>query len=203
MYKRADKSQQSFLDFNQPMGIHMNPGNRWVKMAGHIPWDVFEEKYTGLFPSPTGNVAKPLQMALGALIIQAGFQYSDRELVEQIIENPYLRYFIGLPSCQEEAPFDPSTLVNFRKRLTAAMLMEANEYMLAHKDDSGKDDGGTPPSPGTDVPRTHGQEEGANQGTLILDATCAPVNIRYPQNVSLLKCSKVEAGNGHLPILQG
>ena len=31
-----------------------------------------------------------------------------------------------------------------------------------------------------------GQEEGENQGTLILDATCAPVNIRYPQDVSLL-----------------
>ena len=186
MYKRADKSQQSFLDFNQPMGLHMNPNNRWVKMAGLIPWDVFEEKYAGLFPSPTGNVAKPLRMALGALIIQARFQYSDRELVEQITENPYLQYFIGLPGYQEEAPFDPSTLVDFRKRITAEMLMEANGYMLAHKDDSGKDDGSTPPSPGTGVPGADGQEEGEDQGTLILDATCAPVNIRYPQDVSLL-----------------
>ena len=29
-------------------------------------------------------------------------------------------------------------------------------------------------------------EEQENQGTLMLDATCAPVNIRYPQDVSLL-----------------
>lgn len=55
-----------------------------------IPWDEFETKYAGLFPSGTGNVAKPLRMALGALIIQTKFQYSDRELVEQIAENPYL-----------------------------------------------------------------------------------------------------------------
>ena len=48
----------------------MNPENRWIKMADMIPWDVFEKKYKHLFKSKTGNVAKPLRMALGALIIQ-------------------------------------------------------------------------------------------------------------------------------------
>lgn len=190
MYRPADKSQHSFLDFNQPMGLHMNPDNRWIQLADIIPWDVFEEKYAELFPSSTGNVAKPLQMALGALIIQAKFQYSDRELVEQITENPYLQYFIGLPGYQEEAPFDASTLVDFRKRITAEMLMEANEYMLGHKGDGRKDDnhkdGGTPPSSGTGALKNSSRDEEGNEGTLILDATCAPVNIRYPQDVSLL-----------------
>ena len=64
---------------------------------------LLEIKYAELFPSDTGNVAKPLRMALGALIIQTKFQYADRELVEQIAENPYLQYFIGLPGYQEEA----------------------------------------------------------------------------------------------------
>lgn len=80
-----------------------------------IPWDVFEAKCAELFPSGIGNVAKPLRMALGALIIQTKFQYSDRELVEQITENPYLQYFTGLPGYQEEPPFDASTMVLFRK----------------------------------------------------------------------------------------
>lgn len=135
MYKPIDKLQHSFLDFNQPMGLKMNPQNRWIKMADLIPWDEFEAKYAEQFPSGKGNVAKPLRMALGALIIQTKFQYSDRELVEQITENPYLQYFIGLPGYQEEAPFDASTLVLFRKRISAEMLMEANEYLLARKDD--------------------------------------------------------------------
>ena len=39
-------------------------------MADRIPWDEFEIKYAKLFPSDTSNVAKPLRMALGALIIQ-------------------------------------------------------------------------------------------------------------------------------------
>ena len=66
MYKPIDKLQHSFLDFNQPMGLHMNPDNRWVRLADRIPWDEFEVKYAKLFPSDTGNVAKPLRMALGA-----------------------------------------------------------------------------------------------------------------------------------------
>ena len=86
MYRPSEKIQHSFLDFNQPMGLQMNPNNRWIKMADCIPWDEFEIKYAELLPSDTGNVAKPLRMALGALIIQTKFQYADRELVEQITE---------------------------------------------------------------------------------------------------------------------
>lgn len=181
MYKPSKKIQHSFLDFNQPMGLHMNPNNRWIKMADSIPWDEFELKYAELFPSGTGNVAKPLRMALGALIIQTKFQYADRELVEQITENPYLQYFIGLPGYQEEAPFDASTLVLFRKRISAEMLMEANEYLLAHKDDDKNPP--TPPSAGGSGDDASKEE---NKGTLTLDASCAPANIRYPQDISLL-----------------
>jgi IS5 family transposase len=181
MYKPIDKLQHSFLDFNQPMGLHMNPDNRWIKLADQIPWDEFEIKYAKLF-SDTGNVAKPLRMALGALIIQTKFQYSDRELVEQITENPYLQYFIGIPGYQEEPPFDASTLVLFRKRISAEMLMEANEYILAHKDDGRNN---TPPPDGGSGDKDTAKGN-ANKGTLTLDATCAPVYIRYPQDISLL-----------------
>lgn len=185
MYKSSEKIQHSFLDFNQPMGLQMNPNNRWIIMADCIPWDEFEIKYAELFPSDTGNVAKPLRMALGALIIQTKFQYADRELVEQITENPYLQYFIGLPGYQEEAPFDASTLVLFRKRISAEMLMEANEYLLVHKDDDKNNP--NPPSAGGSGDDTSKEE---NKGTLTLDATCAPTNIRYPQDISLLNESR-------------
>lgn len=181
MYKPINKLHHSFLDFNQPMGLHMNSDNRWIKLADRIPWDEFEVKYARLFPSGTGNVAKPFRMALGALIIQTKFQYSDRELVEQITENPYLQYFIGLPGYQEEAPFDAGTLVLFRKRISAEMLMEVNEYLLAHKDD----DNNTPPSSGNSGDNDALKED-TNKGTLTLDATCAPADIRYPQDISLL-----------------
>ncbi len=189
MYKTTDHSQNNFLCFNQPIGLHMNPNNRWIKMADSIPWEKFEQKYARLFKSKNGNVAKPLRLALGSLIIQTKYQYSDRELVEQLTENPYYQYFIGLPGYQEEPPIDASTLVLFRKRLKANVIMEANEYMLAamkEKSPENKDDDQTPPTSGGGTSESDNSDVSDNKGTLILDATCAPANIRYPQDFSLL-----------------
>ena len=65
--------------------------------------------------------------------------------------------------------------------------MDANAYMF----DSKKDDNHTPPSgPSSDGPSSAADQTDpgtkGNQGTLIVDATCAPANIRYPQDISLL-----------------
>jgi len=130
VYKVIEHTQFAFLDFNQPLGLNMNPQNRWIKIADRIPWKHFEKKYAKLFPSNIGNVAKPLRMALGSLIIQTKYGFSDKELVEQLTENPYYQYLIGLPGYQQSAPFEASTLVSFRKRMSADMLMEINEYLL-------------------------------------------------------------------------
>lgn len=73
MYRSDDKLQSSFPDFNQSMGLHMYSENCWIKMANMIPRDVFEKKYKNLFKSKTGNVTKPLRMALVALIILTRF----------------------------------------------------------------------------------------------------------------------------------
>ena len=105
----------------------MDPENRWVKKSETIPRDTIEEKYAKLFPSKTVMPAKPLRMALGPLLIQKQLGFSDRELVEEIMENPYFQYFIGLPGYQTEAPFVLSLLVEFRKRLTDDVLSEINE----------------------------------------------------------------------------
>ena len=191
MYKYTDNTQSNFLSFNQPMGLHMNPENRWIKMADAIPWDIFEKKYSRLFKGKNGRVAKPLRLALGSLIIQTKYQYSDRELVNQLTENPYYQYFIGLPGYQEEPPIDASTLVLFRKRLKMDVIMEANEYMLnafkekESNDKKADDDDHTNLSAGSSRSDVT-ESELENKGTLMLDATCAPSNIRYPQDFSLL-----------------
>ena len=182
MYKFERYRQLGLADFNQPVGLKMNPENRWVKKAGTIPWDAIEEKYAKLFPSKTGMPAKPLRMALGSLLIQKQLGFSDRELVEEITENPYFQYFIGLPGFQTEAPFVPSLLVEFRKRLTDDILGEINEMIISYNtpDDPGPGSGSNPDA---DTSETDTDE---NAGTLILDATCAPQNISFPQDVNLL-----------------
>lgn len=184
MYIKEQVHQFSLSDFNQPIGFKMNPENRWVQKAAAIPWSAIEDRYAKLFPSSTGMPAKPLQMALGSLLIQKQYDYSDRELVEQITENPYYQYFIGLPGYQPEPPFVPSLLVEFRKRLTDEILDEINEMILdfhAPKDDPPEDGGGSD----GEMP-SESSEHSENKGTLILDATCAPQNIAFPQDIQLL-----------------
>lgn len=109
MYKKNRNKQLAFEHFDQPLGLKLNPENRWVKKAETIPWDAIGERYAKLIPSNRGVPAKPLRMAFGSLLLQKHLGCSDRELVEQITENPYFQYFIGLPGYQMEAPFVPSS----------------------------------------------------------------------------------------------
>lgn len=138
-----------------------------------------------MFSSYTGNVAKSLRMALGSLIIQIKYNFSDKELIFQLIENPYYQYFIGLPSYQKETPFDSSTLVLFRKRITAEMMIEANECLIRDNSskDGGDDDNNDPKSGSNNQCDSYTPK---NKGTLIVNATFSPSNIRYPIDFSLL-----------------
>lgn len=181
---RYSNGQISLSDFKQPVGMNLKESNRWVKKAQTIPWLDIEKRYAKLFTNRKGNVAKPLRLALGACIIQAEYGYSDEETGLQIQENPYLQYFCGYAGYDDEhLPFDPSLMVYFRKRLTPEVLGEINEMILRDAKErqeketeksKNDDDDSAPPS------------DGGNSGTLIVDATCAPSNIRFAQDVSLL-----------------
>ena len=156
-----------------PLGMKLNPENRWVKKAETIPWDEIEQRYAELFESDRGNVAKPLRLALGALIIQTERGISDAETPLQIQETPCLQYFCGMPEYTDKLPFDSSSMVHFRKRLTQEILGEINEMIISKAENKPE----PPDEPG---------EEPPNDGTLTVDATCAPQNIRYPLDLSLL-----------------
>jgi hypothetical protein len=137
------------------------------------------------------DVEKPLRLVLGSLIIQTKYQYSDRELVEQLTENPYYQYFIGLLGYQEEPPIDASTLVLSLKGLKVNVIIEANEYILAAtKEKNSKsqdsDDDRTPPTSGGGTSESENSDETDTQGALILDAICALANTRYPEDFYLL-----------------
>ena len=187
---RYSNGQISLTDFKQPVGMNLKESNRWVKKAQTIPWLEIEKRYAALFTNRKGNVAKPLRLALGACIIQAEYSFSDEETALMIQENPYLQYFCGYPGYDDEKlPFDPSLMVYFRKRLTPEVLGEINEMIVRdakerqEKGAGSKDDDDSDDAPGS----------GGNRGTMIVDATCAPSNIRYPQDVSLLNEARENA----------
>jgi len=136
-----------------------------------------------------GRQAVSVRVALGALIIKERLGTSDRETVQQITENPYLQYFIGLPGYQEEPPFHHSLMSHFRKRLNKKAINQINEWIVLGEhseteDDHDHDEPGQGPTEETDTPSA--SESSPNKGKLLLDATCAPADIAYPTDLSLL-----------------
>jgi hypothetical protein len=99
-------------------------------MANLIPWSEFEDEYAQQFTIEMGAPAKSFRTAIGALIIKERLGLSDRETGEQIRENPYLQYFIGLSKYSNEAPFEASMLVHFRQRIDLGLVNRMNRSMV-------------------------------------------------------------------------
>lgn len=184
MYKRH-LNQINLLDEPEYFGgIALDPDNEWVKLAKLIPWHQFEEEYASSFLSGTGQPACSFRIALGSLLIKERYQFSDEETVAHITMNPYLQYFIGLEAFTHKSPFDQSMMTRFRKRISTKTLQEVNDIIIGRpKEKEDHDDDG------------HGGSGngGGNSGTLILDATCAPQNIRFPTDGSLLNEARLNA----------
>jgi hypothetical protein len=184
MYKFKD-NQLSLTDFGAAVGLKLNGENRWIKKSQNIPWEDIEIRYAQLFTNKKGNVAKPLRLGLGACIIQSEYGYSDEETTLQIQEGAYLQYFCGYREYDDsKPPFDPSLMVYFRKRLTPEILGEINEMIITKaqpvKQEEPLDD-------------NHDDDDSDNSGTMIVDATCAPSNIKYPQDTALLNEARESA----------
>ena len=187
MYKKSDPQMNFIDDFYLPFGGFLRSDNRWVILSRNIPWEAIEAKYASLF-SDVGQPAKPIRMAVGSLIIKERLQLSDEELVLQVAENHYLQYFLGLKTYQDIPPFDPSVLTKWRKRFTADILKDINRMIVeAQKAKQ------TPPPPGGAPSSSGGGDNGSsdadnrpNAGKMIIDATCAPADIKYPTDIGLL-----------------
>lgn len=198
MYRKQKQPPIPPENFELPFEGKLSEDNRWVMMASLIPWSEFEEEYASKFDEEMGAPAKSFRMALGALIIKEKLGISDRETVEQIKENPYLQYFIGMSSYSNETPFDASMLVHFRERISANLVNLVNQEMVKGMLETTSDEpsekkreekeisddvtrAAEPPSRLTNL-----KSEPKNRGKLILDATCAPGDISYPTDLELL-----------------
>ena len=209
MYRFTCGEQLEFPNFYLPFSGHLDPDNRWVVMAQLVPWELAKEIYLRSLCDDFGAPALPARVALGALLIKERLGLTDRETVEAIQENPYLQFFIGQEEFSQERPFDASVMVDFRKRFGEEGLARISEAIaLASASPTmnptvptapeSTDDLDEPPPTNDNAHAT--QETSTNtkptvppttddqphQGQLIVDATCAPADIRYPTDVSLL-----------------
>lgn len=144
-------------------------------------------------------------MALGALLIKERYRFSDEDVVKEIAMNPYLQYFLGLREFRYTAPFDASMLTRFRHRISGDMLEWVNDHGIGRRQPENSQDHDDPSDEGGSGGEGEGIDENSapesileatahtNEGTMILDATCAPQDIRYPTDTSLLNEARINA----------
>lgn len=161
-------------NYHMPFRGRIDPCNRWVKMAKLMPWDMIEEAYARSFNAERtdGRPPIPSRIAFGAIYIKEYENLTDTRTVEHIAENVCMQYFLGLEEYTDKPLFDPSMMTHFRKRFSAEAIKEINEELYRRTHPKAE-----PPDAG---------ESGGNKGTLVLDATAAPSDIRYPTDLSLL-----------------
>ncbi len=170
--------QMTLEDYDFPYG-KLGPENEWVKLANLVPWSVAEAEYAKQFVN-NGHPAHSVRLALGALIIKQKLRCSDEWVVRHVSENPYLQFFLGMKAYTNQCPFGASTMVEFRKRFppeTISALLKAS----VPKDDDQKPD---PPAGGGDGGEKDSKPK--NDGTLLMDATCCPADVAFPQDFQLL-----------------
>ena len=135
MIRESNDNQLTLAEFDWPFLEPLDEDNRWVKLADIIPWQALSEPYLKNFANTIqGRPAKPARLVIGALIIKHKLVLSDRETVDQISENPYLQYFVGLNGFQTSKPFDASLFVLIRRRMGQSVFDQFQQTIVDELD---------------------------------------------------------------------
>lgn len=205
---RDHSSKQTVLDFYLPFGGKLSTDNRWVKLASIVPWDELGVVYNSNFNPRMGPPATPSRIVIGAMILKHLKKLTDEEVIEDIRENPYCQYFLGFEDFRYRTVFVPSLFVEIRKRLGMEQLQEINELFLSKISEDEDDE--EPPGSGQAETKIVSEEQGdsteveatetkienleeVRRGMLIIDASVAPSDIRYPTDVDLLNTGREKA----------
>ena len=209
MYRKTNPEQLYLEDFKLQFGGKLRADNRWVKLSKHMPRELIEEIYARSLSADIGAGAINSRIAFGSIYAKENENWTDRSTLENFLENPYFQYFLGYKEFQMDPPFDASMMVHFRKRFPNEAINEINEAIFKsialeveerkNKPKPPSSGGGAvsedAPAPSSDNPSNTANdsenkcsepEVATNKGKLILDATCAPADIRYPTDLSLI-----------------
>ncbi len=163
MYKGKDRKTIPLFKELFPFGGKLDENNRWLGVAELIPWDELESSYCCYF-SDIGRPALDARLVIGLFLLKHMTGLSDREVVQAVMENPYMQVFCGFEHFVTKRSLDPSSLTKLRKRLGVKYFKELEEktYRVL-----------------IDLRIIKGKG-------LLVDATVFPENIKYPNDVGLL-----------------
>lgn len=117
MYRYRSRKEQQIESFGIQDTEFLDSTNRWVRLAGLLPWDELAEVYGKTLSGDMGAPSIDARVVIGSVIIKHKMKLDDRGTVALIQENPYMQYFLGLEGFSHKAVFDPSLFVSIRKRL--------------------------------------------------------------------------------------
>lgn len=181
---RKVENHPKFENFLLPFDGKLNGDNRWIKLAEMIPWDELEDIYGKNMSADFGRPGINARVAIGTLLIKHKLKLTDEETIEQLSENPYLQFFLGYEEFKQEKLFDPTMLVHFRKRLNFADANEMNELLTKLMTARRTENAPKPDSKNNND--DNDKSSGGNSGKLLIDATVAPADIKYPTDLDLL-----------------
>ncbi|HEX9934682.1 MAG TPA: IS5 family transposase [bacterium] len=164
MYRKKDRQTMSLFPELFPLGGGLRAENRWMKLGRLIPWNQMEEVYREHFSDRMGRPAKDSRLICGLLVVKHMKGFSDEEVVEEYLENPYIQAFSGEEMFVTEGGIDPSLLSKTRKRLGKTFFRRFEK----------------------DVLEVLKRRRIIRPGEHLLDATVIPVNIEYPTDAKLL-----------------
>ena len=95
----------------------INARHPLVRMAERIDWDNCEQHFGPYWCADNGRPGHPIRLHVGLQMLKHMQGLSDRELLDQWVENPYWQYFCGEDVFQHEPPMDESTMGRFRRRI--------------------------------------------------------------------------------------
>jgi len=206
-----NKNHQQLALFQTPFEQSLDPNNRWVRLAHFIAWEELAPLYEKQMDAEQGTPAKDARLILGAVIIKHKENLTDEDTIDAIKENVYMQYFVGLSSFKTEKIFEPSLFVAIRKRLNPAFWNKLNEIIIStslnnhisseekNSDNNEMKKFSCEEEKNPSEEKENAQEKPvqseveANEGELLLDATVAPQDIAYPNDLNLVNESRVKA----------
>jgi hypothetical protein len=183
MVKYTSTKQLSIEEFKTPFYFGLDKNNRWAKLAAVIPWDDLAKIYYKTLCDDFGRPALDARIVIGAMIIKEKKRLPDEETIEEIKENAYLQYFLGYEEFSHKAPFDASLFVTLRERLGVEAFEKMTRAFIEKIESVEKAKSPKVENKDQDPPV---KDEDRRQGKLILDATVAPQDIRFPTDLDLL-----------------
>jgi len=124
MYRAKDRKTQVLFPELFPFRGKLDERNRWLRIEKLIPWEELEIEYRRAFSPDFGRPAKDAQLVIGLLLLKHMTGLSDRDLIAEVLENPYMQAFCGFRSMATEETLEASTLSKIRQKLGLGFFRE-------------------------------------------------------------------------------